>query len=475
MPKIIRNFFMGAIVLLVSGLSLAEQPKLLTDAELAEVEKVREQALASNLGYQILESLTTEVGPRMAGTPQDTLAVKWAVEKFKSLGFDKVWTEPVTYDTWVRGKETARVILPFPQKLHITALGGSIGTGEKGITAEVVHLKNLQALIDADPLQISGKIVFVSNKMQRSKNGQGYGAAVGVRGKGAVEASKKGALAIIIRSVGTDTHRVPHTGMMRYQDDVKMIPAAALSNPDADQLERIFSRDKAVSIALTITAHPAGKFTSHNVIGEITGSVNPEEYIVMGGHLDSWDLGTGAVDDGAGVALTMAAATIIKNSNVKPRRTIRVVLWANEEQGLKGAIAYAEAHVKDLKQHIIGAESDFGAGKIYQFSTLVTQKDMPFMGQMAKMLAPLGIEQGNNKAGPGPDLIPMYRQGMSVFRLSQDGTDYFDLHHTADDTLDKVDPQALAQNVAAYSVYALMTAQYQSDLARPKGDQKNEH
>ncbi len=475
MPRILYKVFICSTFLIASHLCFAGQPVLLTDNQLNQVISVREQALKSNLGYEILESLTTEVGPRMAGTKQDTLAVKWAVEKFKTLGFDKVWTEPVTYTTWKRGVETAEVIAPFPQPLHITALGGSVSTSAEGLTAQVAHFHTLKDLKAAKEQLVKGKIVLISYKMERFRDGRGYRPAVGARSQGAIEAAKKGALAILIRSVGTDSHRVAHTGMMKYQDDVIKIPAAALSNPDADQLVRILKREKPVFIKLNIGAHPAAEFTSYNVIGEITGNTKPDEYILLGGHLDSWDLGTGAVDDGAGVALTMAAATLIKNSGIKHSRTIRVVLWANEEQGLKGAVAYAEAHKKDIKQHVIGAESDFGAGRIYQFSTLVTEKDVAFMDQMEKILAPLGITRGDNKAGPGPDLIPLYKKGMSVFRLSQDGTDYFDLHHTADDTLDKVDPEALAQNVAAYSVYALMTAQYQSDLARPKKESKNEH
>ncbi len=458
--------------LLISSSYVIAQPKLLTEKELKQVETVRQTAMNSNLGYEILESLTTEVGPRMAGTPQDTLAVNWAVDKFKELGFDKVWKEPVTYDTWVRGVETAEVIAPYPQQLHITALGGSVSTPDGGITAPLIHFAHLDDLKKADPSMVKGKIVFISYRMERTKNGAGYGKAVAARSTGAVEAAKKGAVGVIIRSIGTDTHRLPHTGIMRYQDGIIQIPAAALSNPDADQLVRIFSRNKPVSIKFELGAKPAGEFTSHNVIGEITGSQSPEEVVIMGGHLDSWDLGTGAVDDGAGVALTMAAAKLIKDSGVKPKRTIRVILWANEEQGLKGARAYAEAHKHELAQHIIGAESDFGAGRVYEFHSLVTEKDMPFIDQMEAMFAPIGIKRGHNKAGPGPDLIPLYGLGMSVFRLAQDGSDYFDLHHTADDTLDKVDPKALAQNVAAYSVYSLMMAQYNGDLARPKQDKK---
>ena len=452
--------------------SFAEQPALLTEQQLKQVKQVRQAALKSNLGYEILESLTTEVGPRMAGTPQDTMAVNWAIAKFKALGFDKVWKEPVTFPTWVRGEESAEVISPFPQPLHITALGGTVGTGKNGVMAELVHFKTLDDLKKADAKDVKGKIVFVSNKMERTKNGAGYGKAVAARGSGAVEGAKKGAIAVLIRSIGTDSHRMPHTGLMRYADDVIKIPAAALSNPDADQLVRMLERKIKLKIKLVLGAKAGPEFTSYNVIGEMTGSEKPEEVVILGGHLDSWDLGTGAVDDGAGVAITMAAAKLISEHKIKHRRSIRVILWANEEQGLVGARAYANAHKNELDQHIIGAESDFGAGRIYSFSSLVTEQDLPFIDQMESMFKPLGISRGNNKAGPGPDLIPLYALGMPVFRLAQDGTDYFDLHHTADDTLDKVDPKAIAQNVAAYSVYALMTAQYEGGLKRPQKEEK---
>ncbi len=286
------------ILLFTANYSIARDPSLMSKNEVLQVEKVRDIALESKLSFDILESLTTEVGPRMAGTKQDLMAVDWAVKNFKALGFDKVWKEPVTYPTWVRGVETAEVISPYPQPLHITALGGSVATPKSGVTAAVVHFENLEKLKQTTRAQVKGKIVFVSNKMKRTRNGQGYGSAAINRREGAVVASQKGALALIIRSVGTDTHRVPHTGLMGYKDSVKKIPAAALSNPDADQLVRIFARKQPVTINLNIGSHPAGKFTSYNVIGEISGSKTPQEYVIIGGHLDSWDLGTGAVDDG---------------------------------------------------------------------------------------------------------------------------------------------------------------------------------
>ncbi|MCF6194933.1 MAG: hypothetical protein L3J46_11440, partial [Kangiellaceae bacterium] len=240
-PSAIIGMFL--LLSMSAKLSLAKDKgvKLIDESTLIQIESVRDTALKSDLGYKILESLTTEVGARMAGTPQDLLAVKWATAKFKVLGFDKVWTEPVTFKTWTRGIETAEIINPFPQKLHITALGGSVATKKAGITAELVHFADLDALKNATKKEVKGKIVFISNRMQKFRNGQGYGKAVAARSGGATEAAKKGALAIIIRSVGTDTHRMPHTGMMRYMKDVKQIPAAALSNPDADQLVRIIS------------------------------------------------------------------------------------------------------------------------------------------------------------------------------------------------------------------------------------------
>ena len=453
------------IALLGSSISLAAMSHGQTNDE-KHIAALRDKALNSNLAYDILESLTTEVGPRMAGTIQDELAVKWGVAKFKELGFDKVWTEPVEYDTWVRGSESAEITSPYPQPLKVTALGFSVGTPASGIQAEVIHFKTIEDLMAAPEGIAKGKIVFISRRMERFRNGKGYGPAVKARGAGAVEASKKGALAVVIRSIGTDSHRVPHTGMMRYKDGINKIPAAALSNPDADLLERMLARKKPVSLKLSLGAHNGPKYTSQNVIGEMTGTTYPEQKIVIGGHLDSWDLGTGAVDDGAGVALTMAAAKFIGDSKMRPKRTIRVVLWANEEQGLVGARAYAKAHQADLANHITGAESDFGAGRIYAFSSNVTEKNMPTVEKMKRLMKPLGIEYENNKAGPGPDLIPMYQLGMSVFRLSQDGTDYFDLHHTGDDTLDKVDPKALAQNVAAYIVFAYVAADSKETITR---------
>ncbi|NVJ66229.1 MAG: M20/M25/M40 family metallo-hydrolase [Gammaproteobacteria bacterium] len=457
--------------LLLSGLLLTSQSTILSakapslDAKHIEIaEQLRDEALKSSKGYEIVESLTTEVGPRMAGTAGDVAAVKWGEEKLKELGFDRVWKEPVTFPTWKRGVETAEVISPYPQPLVITALGFSVGTPKGGLTAEIKAYDTLDDLKNAPENDAKGKIVFIKYKMKKARDGSGYGPAVSARGSGAVEAAKKGAVGILIRSIGTDSHRMAHTGMMRYAEGVNKIPAAALSSPDADLLENMLRRGKPVSVKMTLGSYDGPEYTSYNVIGEITGSENPEEYVIIGGHLDSWDLGTGALDDGAGIAITTAAAELIARLPERPKRSIRVIMWANEEQGLVGAKAYAEAHKHELANIITGAESDFGAGPIWRIDSRVKSDALPIAKKIAEILQPLGITYGNNRAGGGPDLIPLRQMGISVFSLRQDGTDYFDYHHTPDDTLDKINKEHLDQNTAAYVVLAYLAAQMDGDF-----------
>lgn len=423
-----------------------------------QAQALSRQALAGDGAWNIVESLTTEVGPRLAGTPGDAAAVAWGVAKLKELGFDKVWTEPVEFPLWERGVEDAEVVSPYPQKLIITALGGSVGTPEGGLEAELVHFPTLESLQDGDPEKVRGKIVYISNKMSRSKSGMTYGLAVGARSQGAVAAAKLGAKGIVIRSIGTDSHRFPHTGTMRYEEGVPRIPAAAMSNPDADLIDNMLRRKKPITIRMNMTCSPKGTATTHNVIGQINGRERPEEVVIIGGHLDSWDLGTGAIDDGAGVAITTEAARLIANAPRRPARSIRVIMYGNEEGGLWGARAYAERYKNDLDNQIIGAESDFGAGRIYRFDTLVDEKALPVMDVIHAQLEPLGVARGSNQARGGPDLQPIRALGMPVVTLQQDGTDYFDYHHTPDDTLDKIDPASLRQNVACYVVFAYLAA-----------------
>jgi len=430
----------------------------LAPKDLAAATALRESALKSDLAYEILESLTTEIGPRMAGSDNDPRAVAWAIAKLKSLGFSNVRKEAFTYPLWRRGAESAEVLLPFPQKLVFTALGGSIGTPAAGVRASVVEVASFEQLLTTDPSKVEGKIVFISNRMAASVDGSGYGTAVLARSRGASAAAKMGAIALVIRSIGTSNDRVAHTGMASYDPTITRIPAGALSNPDADLLAHMLKRGQPVELREVIGARLGGEATGYNVIGEVLGREKPEELVVIGGHLDSWDLGTGAIDDGAGVAITTAAAALI-GKQPRPRRTIRVVLWGNEEQGVWGGKAYARENAGRLKQHIIGAESDFGAGRVLRFSTFTSDDAADDIEQIMSVLSPLGIERGDNAANGGPDLGAMKALGMAMATLHQDGTHYFDYHHTANDTLDKVDPEALKQNVAAYVVFAYLAAQ----------------
>lgn len=431
-----------------------------------DAESLRAANDTGTSAYAIVESLTTEVGPRMAGSPAYDRAVVWAQAKFKALGYDKVTLQPVTYPVWERRRESATVLSPYPQTLAVITLGGSVGTGGKPLQAEVVEFATLADLKAAPDGSLAGKIAYISNRMSRSKDGSGYSPAVSARGAGASEAAKKGAVAFVLRSIGTDTDRLPHTGQMRYAEGVAKIPAAALSNPDADLLSNMLRRGKPVTLALDLDVGLTGSKTEYSVIGEITGREKPEEVVVIGGHLDSWDPGTGAIDDGAGVAITMAAGQLIGQLKRAPRRTIRVVAFANEEQGLYGGRAYAEANKDKVAAHQIVAESDFGAGRIYAFRAGTGPDALPVLAKIGEMLAPLGIAYETTGGGAGPDVGPIARLGAPWAQLAQDGTDYFDYHHTANDTLDKIDAKALDQQAAAYAVMAYLAAESEVDFGR---------
>ena len=430
-----------------------------SDEMIATAKQLRDETMVGSRAWNIVESLTTEVGPRLAGSEAEARARAWAVEKLASYGFENVRVETFAMDGWERGTEVAEIVAPFPQKLAITSLGNSVATSDSGVEAEVVLFETLAALQAADMNSLTGKIAYVGHGMQRTQDGSSYGHFVRLRSAGAVEAAKRGAVATLIRSIGTDSHRMPHTGNMSYAEGVTPIPIAALSNPDADQLERIGARGQTIRVKMTLTPNYTGIVESGNVIAEIPGTDLADEIVVIGGHLDSWDLGTGAVDDGAGVAITMEVLRQIKSRGLKPRRTIRLVLWGAEEVGLLGGYAYTKTHADELRKHVIGTESDFGAGRIWKITRSINEAAVPVADKIAELVEPLGIVPGSNNArSSGPDLSPMNRMGFPGFRFVQDGSDYFDLHHTPDDTLDKIDPAAMDQNVAAYLVFVWLAA-----------------
>lgn len=447
-----------------SALLLAATPVLLagySDAQLQQAGALRDQALAGSGAYALVESLTTEVGPRLAGSEGDARGRAWAEAKFKALGYDRVWTEAVSFPVWERGYESAAVLSPFPQPLVVTALGGTVGTPEGGLRAEVVAFDSLEALQQADGASVQGKIVFINQRMERARDGSGYGRTAIIRVQGASVAGRAGAAGVLIRSVGTDANsRTPHTGIMRYDNTPTRIPAAALSNVDADLLEKILARGEPVVVKLELGARlRSGEYTSANVIGQIDGRERPEEIVLLAAHLDSWDLGTGALDDGAGIAITMAAGALIGQLPQPPRRSIRVVAYANEEQGIYGGKAYAEQHAADLINHVLALESDFGAGRVYRFATRFAPAGLALAEAIQGVLAPLGIERGDNEAYGGADIGPLRDAGVPVAGLAQDGTHYFDIHHTANDTLDKIDAKDLDQNVAAFVSVAWLAAE----------------
>lgn len=453
---------------LVLGLGLISMSALanVSDSVLEQARQLKTQALQSDLAYEVVESLTTEVGPRLAGTEAEARARDWSKATLAEVGFSHVSEEPFAMPTWVRGNETAEILAPFPQPLSITALGGSVGTSLEGITAELVMVEDLFALKALPEGALAGKVVYVGHHMRKTQDGSSYGYSVPLRRDGASVAASKGALAILIKSIGTSSHRFPHTGQMQYADDIQKIPVAAVSAPDADQIARIVKRGQPIQVKLTMTPRAVGDQMSGNIIADIKGSERPEEIVIIGGHLDSWDLGTGAVDDGAGIAITTAAAKLIKDLGIQPKRTIRLVHWGAEEVGLLGARAYADAHKGEIENHIIGAESDFGAGPIWQITSRVSEDSLPVITILAQELYSLGVAQGNNQGSGGPDLIPLMYMGMPVVGLRQDGRDYFDLHHTPDDTLDKIDPKMLQQNVAAYVVFAWIMANTDEDFRK---------
>ncbi len=433
----------------IATTAVAETP------ELALAMQVKKASEESDLAYEIVKSLTVEVGPRIPGSQGDKRAVAWAEAKLNELGFDKVYKQPVRVRNWERGFADAKVVAPFPQELVITALGGSIATPENGLEAKVVMFDSLASLGAAEKEEVEGNIVFLNTRMQRDKAGKFYGKVVPNRVAGAVEASKMGAKAVIIRSVGTDNSRFAHTGVMRYDDDVEKIPAGAISTADADNLEAMFDSKEDVVLNINMQAKDAGWQTSYNVIGEFTGSEKPDEVILISAHLDSWDEGTGALDDGAGVGIVTAAAKIIKDTIGQPKRTIRVILYAAEEIGLVGAYQYVRTNRDSLENIIFAAESDFGAGQIYQLDTRFDEAVRNDPSDLYAMLKAMGVELGNNTTNGGPDVSMLPNYGVPVIALKQDGTYYFDYHHTPNDTLDKIELDDIRQN---QTVWAVITA-----------------
>jgi len=454
------------LALLFLALPSAAEPEV-SEAMTKTVADLQKQALEGDGALTFVRDLTVQVGPRFAGSAGDKAAVAWAEARLRKLGFQNVRKEAVQVPHWGRGEARGAIVRPHPQPVVLAALGGSVATPQEGIKATVVRVANLEALGELTETEVAGKIVFFDGgPMPRKRTGAGYGVAVRPRGMGAALAAPKGAVAVLIRSAGTSHHRFAHTGGMRYPEGVEKIPAAALSNADADTLSAQIDAGGEVTFHLEIHSQTLPDETSYNVIGEVIGRELPDEIVLMVAHLDSWDLGTGAIDDGSGCAIVTEAARLIAALPQRPRRTIRVVLTANEEFGLSGARAYAKAHASEIDKHIAGLEADFGPGKVWAFRSAVDPSRLGAVAEIAGLLAPLDILYGGSGARGGADLSPLRPLGLPVFDLAQDGTLYFDYHHTADDTFDKILPEDLAQNVAAYATVAYLVAEMEKDMGR---------
>ena len=434
--------------------------------------KLQAKALKDTLAYEITEGLTTEVGPRQGGTEAEARARDWSLKKLKSLGFSNVRNEPFMMDTWVRGAETAEITTPFPQKMHVTALGGSASTGDVGIEAEIAYFPSLAALRAAPEGSLTGKIAFVTHNMKPSQDGSGYGTFGPIRWIGGGIAAQKGAAAYVIKSIGTDYHRNPHTGGAGFPGVDNPIPAGALSLPDADNLERMVKlADKSgqkVKMKLVLTPRLLGKTESGNVIAEVPGRDLSKPMILIACHLDSWDLAPGAFDDASGCGIITAAAKNIMDHG-KPLRTIRI-LWAGaEEVGLWGGRAYAKDHVNT--KHAIAMESDFGADRVWRVEFKLPEGAKDVRAEISQALLPLGIGSLGPPASGGADIRDVIAaQNLAIIDLQQDGTRYFDLHHTPDDTLDKIDPEQLRQNVAAWTTVLSIIANSDADFTLPAKD-----
>jgi len=442
----------------LAHVALAQEVAELDDTIEATAKALIEAARVDEVGLTFVEDLTTEVGQRLAGSEAEQRARDWSVAELNELGFDAVRVEAFDIPFWSRKSEAVAVLTPSPQELVATALGGSAATPKDGVSGPVVRFESLADLQSAPVSKVDGKIVFIDEYTIKTMDGSGYGMGVRKRSGCAKATSDKGGLACLIRSVGTQPHRMPHTGIMARDGAEGDGPVAAISGPDADQLTRLLARGP-VTVSVNIQTEIKTNAPSGNVIAEVTGTDLRDEIVLLGCHLDSWDLGTGALDDGAGCGIVVGAAKLIAELPERPRRTIRVVLYGAEEVGLFGATAYAREHGDDLDKHVLASESDFGAGPIWRFQTRFGEAALPYARTIQNLLIPLGVTPGDNRARGGPDIGILARSGVPVVTPGQNGIDYFDYHHTPDDTFDKIDPDEFRQNVAVYAAFAYVATE----------------
>ena len=468
------------LILLLTGSIVAQrnfqQPPPYAAQLTSELKQLQDAALKSDYAWEQLAHLTNNIGPRPAGSAQANQAAQYVASELRKLGLD-VRLEKVTVPHWVRGEETAALV-EFPgmapgttQKIVLTALGGSVATPAQGVTAEVIVVNNFDELTALGHDKVAGKIVLFNEKFDKQlaamgRGGPAYGQAVIYRALAAIAAARVGAIAALVRSVGGADYRLPHTGAMRYQQDVPKIPAAAVTVEDADLLAYL-THQGPVRMRLVLTPQQLPDVESFNVVADLKGSEHPEQVVIVSGHLDSWDLGTGAIDDGAGVVVAMQAAHLVKQLGLHPRRTIRVIAWMNEEFGNSGGLAYAAAHKDEAASHFAAIESDLGAGHPAGVSMAAPAANVPLLRPTAAILQSSGAGMLQTSEDTETDIGPLLALGVPCFGPIQDDRFYFNYHHTAADTLDKVVPRELQENAAVMAVLAYALANVPTDLQRP--------
>ncbi len=442
--------------------------------------ELRDTALAGSGAYGLLEDLVATAPSRLPGGPDDLKAVRWTEATFRRLGFDRVWTQPVTLPGWRRISAEARVPGHDDLDLNIVSLGKSASTPKGGVTAPLVHYATLEALEAADPADVAGRIVFISNRMAGDGALGAYSAAVVARARGHSVAAAKGAVALLIRSIGTADSDRAHTGAMSFKSEagrgmdfepatngrawslqygVKTVGAAALSNRDADALVSLLESGNAIELFIDIQNENLGEITTYNIIGEITGSTRPDEIVITGGHIDAWDLGVGAMDDGMGVVVTTSAVGLIAGLPERPARTIRVVAFGAEEVGIHGGRTYADKYGE--LNHVFGSELDFGLGKVKMLVPNVAEPAIPVLKEVWQLLEPMGIEWFTGFQGfLGADLGPLAAKGLRGATVAVDWSRYFDYHHTVADTLALIEAEDLDFNAAAYAVLLYLVAEH---------------
>jgi hypothetical protein len=439
---------------------LAVAPTAMAGPLRTGAEAVRDRALHDPTAYDYIESLSVEVGPRLAGTEAAARARDWAVAKLTSLGFANVHVEPFPITAWIRGPEDAEIISPHLQKLAIIGLGGSVPTPPEGVEGEIALFHTYADLLAAPPGSLAGKIAVVTQPMPRAQDGSGYGYLNPARRAGPSEAARRGAIAYLVRSLATGVSREPHTGALNYQDGAPKIPAAALSVVDAELIDHLAARGHPIRIRLRLASTTAPA-TAWTVEGEIRGTEHPDQIVQVGGHLDSWDPGTGSIDDGAGMAIAVAAARLAGTQN-PPRRTLRVALFGAEEMDFARA-AFAAAHRAD--DIVVIGESDIGADRAWRVALPAGARQSPEMTDYAAVVAPLAVEVSPDPSrGSGDDTADLVRAGVPAFAVSQDASRYFDWHHSSEDTLDKVDPAQLSQAVATWAAFVYIAANSDIDF-----------